>query len=621
MSGNKDYEKYASGLTSQQRLGFDDNQLRIIYAKYLKRDADGGVIETPLQMFDRVASEVAKPESARLSKEKVNQLKSEFLDMMICLDFIPGGRTLANAGTPVKNLANCFVIPVQDSMEGIFEAVKKAALIQKRGGGVGYCFSTLRPRGSWVSGCSGVASGPLSFMKVFDVMCSTIMQGNRRGAQMATFHVWHPDIEDFITAKDDVTKLTNFNISVMIDDKFMHAVEKNEMYDLIDPHSKKPVKQVNARELFDKIALHAWKTGEPGVLFVDTANRYNTIKHLGLFKATNPCAEIWLLDHEVCNLGSINLDRMMTRTNGKADVDWNKIKSTTRKAIRFLDNVIDASEYPTVEITEMAKKTRRIGLGVLGFADMLYQLGIPYSSEQGRKLATEIMRVIDEEGWNTSELLAKEKGEFPGWIGSEFEKQGRKVRNCAITAIAPTGTLSMLGNTSGGCEPNFALAFIKNSHSIKETFTYVNKHFEKVAKDRGFYSVELMKKIAGQGTLDGIKEVPDDVKAVFEVSFNIDAEAHILMQAAFQKYVTNAVSKTINFPNSATVDQVKHGYMLAWKHGAKGCTVYRDGSRGNQVLNIKEVHKEAKKEEKKVEEKPLVIPSGKKKDDLECTFC
>jgi ribonucleoside-diphosphate reductase alpha chain len=478
-------------------------------------------------------------------------------------------------------------------------------------------------------------------MRVFDVMCSTIMQGNRRGAQMATFHVWHPDIEQFVTAKDDLTQLTNFNISVMIDDKFMHAVEKNEMYDLIDPHTSEVVKQVNARDLFDKISYHAWKTGEPGVLFVDTANRFNKIKHLGTFKATNPCAEIWLLDHEVCNLGSINLDRMVKHEDGIPKVNWEKLKATTRKAIRFLDNVIDASEYPTPEITEMAKKTRRIGLGVLGFADMLYQLSIPYSSEQGRKLATEVMRVIDEEGWDTSEALANEKGAFPGWKGSEFEKEGRKVRNCAITAIAPTGTLSMLGDTSGGCEPNFALAFIKNSHSIGATFTYGNKHFEKVAKDRGFYSPELMKRIAQQGTLDGIDEVPDDVKRIFEVSFNISAEEHIYMQAAFQKYVTNAVSKTVNFPNSATLEQVKAGYMLSWKSGCKGSTVYRDGSRGNQVLNISEVKKEAskaetkkaetkkaeiKKEEiketKKADEEPIMIQTKPgKKEDLHCTFC
>jgi ribonucleoside-diphosphate reductase alpha chain len=520
--------------------------------------------------------------------------------MMTSLEFIPGGRTIANAGTPVKNLANCFVIPVEDSMEGIFDAVKKAALIQKRGGGVGYCFSTLRPKGSWVKGCSGIASGPISFMRVFDVMCSTIMQGNRRGAQMATFHVWHPDIIDFITAKDDLTQLTNFNISVMIDDKFMNAVINNEEYDLLDPHTQKPVRQINARELFDKIAYHAWKTGEPGVLFVDTANRHNTISHLGTFKATNPCAEIWLLDHEVCNLGSINLDRMVKHTDGKIHVDYEKLKKTAKKAIHFLDNVIDAGQYPTPEIGIMAKKTRRVGLGVLGFADMLYQLGIPYSSKEGQDMARDVMKTIDDAGWEESEKLAIEKGVFPGWKGSTFEKQDRKVRNCAITAIAPTGTLSMLGDTSGGCEPNFALAFIKNSHSIKETFTYVNRHLEKVAKERGFYSLELMKKIAEQGSLDGLDEVPDDVKKVFEVSFNIKADEHLSIQAAFQDHVSNAVSKTINFNKSATIEDVKKGYMLAWKKGCKGCTVYRDGSRENQVLNIKEVNK-TKSEEKKNE--------------------
>ncbi len=591
----QDYKVYMDRFSTEEKLGFNDNQLRICYAKYLKRDEEGNVVETPLGMFKRIAKEIASPDSKYKNETEVKKVEKEFLDMMSNLYFIPGGRTIANAGTPVKNLANCFVIPVQDSMEGIFEAVKKAALIQKRGGGVGYCFSTLRPKGSWVKGCSGIASGPLSFMKVFDVMCSTIMQGNRRGAQMATFHVWHPDIEDFVSVKDDLSQLTNFNISVMVDDKFMNAVEHDLDYDLIDPHTNKPVRTINARELFDKIAYHAWKTGEPGMLFVDTANKHNTVSHLGLFKATNPCAEIWLLDHEVCNLGSVNLDRMIKQVKGKADVDWEKLSEITKKSIHFLDNVIDAGQYPAPEITEMAKKTRRIGLGVLGFADMLFQLGIPYSSQEARDLARKIMKAIDQAGWEESEALAKEKGEFPAWHGSVFEKRGQTVRNCAITAIAPTGTLSMLGDTSGGCEPNFALAFIKNSHSIKETFTYVNKHFERMAKEIGFYSEKLMEKIASQGTLDGINEVPEEVRKIFEVAFNITAEQHILIQAAFQENVSNAVSKTINFDKSASIEDVKKGYMLAWKTGCKGATVYRDGSRENQVLNIKEVNKADKK--------------------------
>jgi len=596
--------EFYKNIKEEEKLGLSENQLKIIYAKYLMRDKVGNVVETPLDMFKRVAKEIASPDSLYKSKEEVRKLELEFLEMMTSLEFLPGGRTIANAGTPVKNLANCFVLPVEDSMEGIFEAVKKAALIQKRGGGVGYCFSGLRPNGSWVSGCSGIASGPMSFMRVFDVMCSTIMQGNRRGAQMATFHVSHPDIEAFISSKDDLTQLTNFNISVLLDDKFMEAVEKNAMYDLLDPNSHKVVRKVNAKKLYDKIALHAWKTGEPGVLFIDTANRYNTIKHIGKFKATNPCAEIWLLDYEVCNLGSINLNKMVTRKNGIPEVNWKKIRETAKKGTHFLDNVIDAGEYPAKEIDIMAKKTRRIGLGILGFADMLYQLGIPYSSQEGRELASEVMRVIEEESWLMSEKLAKEKGVFPAWKGSDFEKINRRVRNCATTAIAPTGTLSMVANTSGGCEPNFALAYIKNSHSIKQQFTYVNQYFKRVAKEQGFYSEELMKKIADQGTLDGIDEVPDNIKKIFEVSFNISAEEHIKMQAAFQKHVSNAVSKTINFLSSATVEDVKQGYMLAWKQGCKGITVYRDGSRDNQVLNIKEVKKKAK--ENKVQAKEII---------------
>ena len=594
------YDEFINSLPEEDKLNLDENQLKIIYAKYLKRDSSGMVIETPVDMFKRIAKEISRPEKMYKSTEEAEKLEQDFFNMMVNLEFLPGGRTIANAGTPVKNLANCFVIPVEDSMEGIFEAVKKAALIQKRGGGVGYCFSTLRPNGSWVSGCSGIASGPLSFMKVFDVMCSTIMQGNRRGAQMATFHIWHPNVEEFISSKDDLTQFTNFNISVLLDDKFMQAVENDDDYDLIDPHSGKTVKTVKARKLYDKIAQHAWKTGEPGVLFIDTANRGNTVPHLGEFKATNPCAEIWLLDYEVCNLSSINLDRMVKQVKGKTQVDWDKIKKIAKKGIHFLDNVIDAGEYPAPEISLMAKKTRRIGLGVLGFADLLYQLGLPYTSEEAQKLAEKIMKTIEDAGWEKSRELAEEKGAFPAWKGSKFEKNNEKVRNCAITAIAPTGTLSMVADTSGGCEPNFAIAFIKNSHSIKETFTYVNKHFKKVAKDHGFYSEELMQKIAEQGTLDNIDEVPDDIKKIFEVAFNINPEAHIKIQAAFQKHTSNAVSKTINFPTSASVEDVKKGYMMAWKSGCKGCTVYRDGSRENQVLTIKKSKKQSEKNETKV---------------------
>jgi len=391
--------EYVKNTSEEDLLGFGDNQLRVTYAKYLKRNDEGKVCETPREMFERIASHVAGPDIKYKSEEEVEELRQCFFDMMSSLEFLPGGRTIANAGTPVKNLANCFVIPVKDSMEDIFEAVKTAALIQKRGGGVGYCFSELRPSGSWVKGCSGIASGPISFMGVFDKMCSTIMQGNRRGAQMATFHVSHPDVLQFISAKEDLTQLTNFNISVMLDDKFMEAVEADGTYDLIDPHTKEKVKEVKAKEIFDKIALNAWKTGEPGVLFIDTANRKNTLSHLGDFKATNPCAEIWLLDNEVCNLGSINLDRMVKNTEHGVEVDWIKIKETTRKAVHFLDNVIDAGEYPTEAIAEKAKYTRRIGLGVLGFADMLYQLKIPYTSEEALNLAESIMKTIDEEGW------------------------------------------------------------------------------------------------------------------------------------------------------------------------------------------------------------------------------
>lgn len=576
---------------------FNVNQLRIAAGKYLARDEKGEIVETPKQMFTRISHTLAKPEFDKYGEEKGKEWEKEFYKVFSNLWFIPGGRTIANAGQGCNQLANCFVVPVNDSMEEIFESVKSQALIQKTGGGTGFDFSKLRGKGTRVVKSNGVASGPVSFIKVFDAATSVIMQGNRRGANMGILRIDHPDILDFIAIKDDLNALTNFNLSVAITDEFMQAVKEQRDYDLIAPHTGKSIKKINAKMVFDILVQHAWRTGEPGVLFIDSVNKDNKVKHVGLISATNPCGEVPLLDYEACNLGSINLDRMVS--NGQ--IDWDRLRYTVRTATRMLDDVIDASTYPLPQITEMVRKTRRIGLGILGFADMLFQIGVSYDSEEGVKTAEKVMEFINTESHKVSQELAEEKGEFPAWEGSDFHKQGIKMRNCALTSIAPTGTLSMLADTSGGVEPNFAICYVKNSHSLGETFVYVNRHFEAIAKQRGFYSKALMKKIVEQGTLQGLDEVPEDIQKVFVISHDIKPEWHIRMQGAFQKHVDNAISKTINFHNKATPKEVEEGYLLAWESGCKGCTVYRDGSRMNQVLNIKEVNKEKEEEQEKLE--------------------
>jgi len=578
----------------EDKSDFNLNQIRIAEAKYLERDDEGNVTETPEGMFRRVARCLASPEKKYCNDKKVNEIEEEFYQSLRNLEFIPGGRTLANAGTPVNQLANCFVVPVEDSMYDIFESVKEQALIQKTGGGTGFDFSRLRPRGTRVIKSNGIASGPVTFIKVFDAATSVIMQGNRRGANMGMLRVDHPDIVEFITAKDDLTNLTNFNISVSITDKFMEALKEDTDYDLIDPHTKEVVKKANAKEIFSIIVTHAWRTGEPGIIFIDRINKLNPTKHVGLIEATNPCGEVPLHPYEACNLGSVNLDRMVI--NG--EIDWNKLKRVTRTGTRLLDNVIDGGTYPLEKIDKMVKANRRIGLGVLGWGDMLYQLGIPYNSEEAVKLGEKVMKHINDEAYKMSQELAEEKETFPYWKGSDHEKKGIKMRNATVTSIAPTGTLSMLAETTGGIEPNFAICFIKNVLG-GEQFIYVNRHFEKVAREQGFYSESLMKRIAERGTICDIKEIPDHVKRVFVTSHDITPGYHIKMQAAFQKHVDNSMSKTINFHKNATVKDVENGYLLAYGLGCKGVTVYRDGSRYNQVLNIKEVNKEEKQEIKR----------------------
>jgi len=568
-----------------EKMNLTSTARSILEKRYLKRD-ENHPAETPEEMLFRVASVVGEVEKTYgKSPEETSQVTESFYNMMARLEFMPNSPTLMNAGRDLGQLSACFVLPVDDSMEAIFDAIKHAAIIHKSGGGTGFSFSRLRPKNSTVRSTGGVASGPVSFMKVFNSATEAVKQGGtRRGANMGILRVDHPDIEGFIRCKEDSNEITNFNISVGITDDFMKALVNKTDYDLIDPHTKKPTGQRRAADIFYQIVDHAWKNGEPGIVFLDRLNSDNPTPALGEIEATNPCGEQPLFPNEACNLGSINLKAMVKREDGRNMIDWEHLARTTRLAVRFLDNVIDANNYPLDVIKSMVEGNRKIGLGVMGFADMLILLGIAYDSEDGVRYAEKIMSFIQTEGHLESERLANERSTFPNY-GKSVYCGVRPMRNATVTTIAPTGTISMICSASSGVEPIFAVAYTKTVLD-KTPFVEVNPIFLDYAEEAGILSEDLKEKIADSGSVQGIPEVPAWMQRIFVTAQEIDPKWHIQIQAAFQKYTDNAVSKTINFPHEATREEIAEAYLLAYELGCKGLTVYRDGSRDEQVLSM-----------------------------------
>ncbi len=565
------------------------NALHVLQRRYLNKDKQGQIIETPEAMFRRVAQTIASAELIYDPKADVKAREEEFYQLMANLEFLPNSPTLMNAGRELGQLSACFVLPIDDSMESIFDAVKHTALIHKSGGGTGFSFSRLRPEQDRVGSTGGVASGPVSFIRAFDIATDVIKQGGmRRGANMGILNVDHPDIMKFIVAKDDPTALTNFNISVAVTAEFMEAAKTGTDYNLINPRTEEVEGKLNAKEVFDKIVDRAWRTGDPGIVFIDRINQDNPTPHLGKIESTNPCGEQPLLPYESCNLGSINLARMLKTTNGTTEIDYPKLAKTVQVAVRFLDNVIDVNKFPLPQIDDMTKKSRKIGLGVMGFADMLIKLGIPYDSEEALQVASDGMHFINEKAYQASVDLAKERGVFPAFKGSIYDApDGTRPRNASCTTIAPTGTLSLIAGCSSGIEPLFALSYTRNILDGAQ-LVEVNPYFEGAAKSEGFYSEELMQQLASGVRLSDVDEIPDSIKRLFATAHEISPEWHVRMQAAFQKSTHNAVSKTVNFPREATREDIVKVYMLAYQEGLKGITIYRDRSREAQVLTTGE---------------------------------
>jgi ribonucleoside-diphosphate reductase alpha chain len=582
----------------QGEAQLNDNARTVISKRYLIKDATGAPVEQPEDMFWRVAGTVAEADRRYgASDSEVSSMAENFYRLMVERRFEPNSPTLMNAGRPLGQLSACFVLPVEDALsngrDGIYDTLRAMALIHQSGGGTGFGFSKLRGKGSMVRSTTGVASGPVSFMKLYDASTDAVKQGGtRRGANMGILRVDHPDIMDFISCKEDLTQITNFNISVAVTDKFMTAVKAGTSYDLIDPSHGKVTGQLDARAVWAKMIDGAWRTGEPGCFFIDEANRYNPVPHVGQYEATNPCGEQPLLPYDVCNLGSINVGYYVT----DAQMEWDALKRDIHLSVRFLDNIIDVNRYPLPEIDALSKRIRRIGFGIMGFADSLVRLGIAYNSIEGFEFGRQLQKFVDVESKRESERLANERGSFPEWARSIWgpdetcarDAKGNRIRpmkllrNCNVNTIAPTGTISIIAGCSSGIEPLFAVAFMRNQAGA--LMPDVNEDFVVIAKKEGWYSDELMEKIAKEGHIH-FDEVPKQVQRVFVTAHDITPEWHVRMQAAFQENCDSAISKTTNFPHAATPDDVREIYELAYALKCKGVTVYRDGSRDNQVLS------------------------------------
>jgi ribonucleoside-diphosphate reductase alpha chain len=602
---------YMKSSTPQDAVRLSPNAITVLEKRYLLKDETGAPVERPSDLFWRVARTVAQADARYgASAERVEQVAADFFGLMAERLFVPNSPTLMNAGRPLGQLSACFVLPVDDALSngksGIYDTLRAMALVHQSGGGTGFSFSRLRPKNDIVRSTMGVASGPVSFMSLFDASTDVVKQGGtRRGANMGILRIDHPDILEFITCKDDTTKITNFNISVAVTDAFMAAVEADALYDLIHPKSGEVTGQLRAREVWELIIQGAWKTGEPGVFFIDRANYYNPVPHLGAYEATNPCGEQPLLPYDVCNLGSINLGAFV-REGGKGlprpqggdgkEIDWDELRRVVHLSTHFLENVIDANQYPLAEITDLAQRIRRIGLGVMGLADVFVKLGVPYDSDEGVALGRRLQQFVDEEGKQESERLAGERGTFAEWERSIWgpdetcarNQQGervrpmRRLRNCNVTTVAPTGTISIIAGCSSGIEPLFAVAFMRNQAGV--LMPDVNEDFIAIAKAEGWHTEELMRKIAESGHID-FPEVPAKWQRVFVTANGIKPEWHIRMQAAFQEFNDSAISKTCNFAHDASVEYVEEIYRLAYRLNCKGVTVYRDGSRDMQVLS------------------------------------
>jgi ribonucleoside-diphosphate reductase alpha chain len=565
--------------------GLSANALRVLEARYLLRDAERRVIETPAQLFERVARAVAQAETA--FGESASEWAERFHALLAARDFVPNSPTLMNAGTALGQLSACFVLPIEDTMESIFEAVKQMALVQRTGGGTGFSFSRLRPRGDVVASTGGEASGPVSFMKIFDCATENIKQGGkRRGANMGALDVEHPDILEFVGAKLAGDSLSNFNTSVSVTDAFMEAAAGGDTYESIHPRTRKPAGRVNAAKVFEAIVEAAWRTGDPGLLFRDAVNRANPTPRLGAIEVTNPCGEVPLLPHESCTLGSINLARLVRDAPGAPAFDWARLDRVVDDAVRFLDDVIEVNRFPLPEIAQATRATRKIGLGVMGFAEALIRLGIGYDSDEAVAFAERLMRATHEAATRASAALAERRGVFPAWAGSVHEAQHARLRNATRTAIAPTGTIGIIAGTSASIEPLFALAYRRTGVLGGATLTEVNPLFVEHVERHGLDAERVLAGVREHGRLADVPDVPEALKRLFVTALEIPVERHLAIQAAFQRHVDNAVSKTINLPREATPQDVARAYRRAWQLGLKGITVYRYGSKSAQVLEL-----------------------------------